>query len=194
MQCKNISGVILAGGANKRFNGNIKAKIVIDGATIISRIIGAISGIFDEIIIVTNTPKEFKEYKQFRIVSDVFEKVGPLGGIHAALKASSGEAVFVFAGDMPFLDGSIILKQIEYFGKNKSDILVPLIKENIEPLHGIYNLSVTGTLEEYLKADHNKAVREFFKLVNVGYIQFEDTEETRKAFTNINSPSDIVFY
>jgi hypothetical protein len=35
----NISGVILAGGASKRFNGLIKAKIVIDGRTIISRII-----------------------------------------------------------------------------------------------------------------------------------------------------------
>ena len=57
----NISGVILAGGANKRFNGIIKAKIIIDGNTIISRIIEIFSEIFDEIIIVTNTPEEFKD-------------------------------------------------------------------------------------------------------------------------------------
>lgn len=194
MQCKNISGVVLAGGANKRFNGSTKAKIVIDGKTIISRIIDSLTDIFDEIIIVTNTPEEYEEFKKNKIISDVFDKKGPLGGIHAALKASSKEAIFVFAGDMPFLNKGLIIKQIEYYRNHKYDILIPMINENIEPLHGIYDLSVNITLEEYLKADHNKAVREFFKLVKVGYIQFEDSEETRKAFTNINSPSDIVFY
>jgi len=194
MLYKNISAVVLAGGANKRFNGSIKAKIVIDGATIISRIIDTLSGIFDEIIIVTNTPMEYEEFKKHKIITDVYEKKGPLGGIHAALKASSKESIFVFAGDMPFLNKGLIIKQIEYFRNNKSDILIPMINENIEPLHSIYDLSVTETLEEYLKADHNKAVREFFKLVKVGYIQLEDSEEIRKAFTIINSPSDIVFY
>lgn len=194
MQCKNISGVVLAGGANKRFNGSTKAKIVIDGKTIISRIIDSLTDIFDEIIIVTNTPEEYEEFKKHKIITDVFDKKGPLGGIHAALKASSKEAIFVFAGDMPFLNKGLIIKQIEYYRNHKYDILIPMINENIEPLHGIYDLSVNITLEEYLKADHNKAVREFFKLVKVGYIQFEDSEETRKAFTNINSPSDIVFY
>ena len=194
MQCKNISGVVLAGGANKRFNGSTKAKIVIDGKTIISRIIDTLTDIFDEIIIVTNTPEEYEEFKKHKIITDVFDKKGPLGGIHAALKASSKEAIFVFAGDMPFLNKGLIIKQIEYYRNHKYDILIPMINENIEPLHGIYDLSVNITLEEYLKADHNKAVREFFKLVKVGYIQFEDSEETRKAFTNINSPSDIVFY
>lgn len=194
MQCKNISGVVLAGGANKRFNGSTKAKIVIDGKTIISRIIDSLTDIFDEIIIVTNTPEEYEEFKKHKIITDVFDKKGPLGGIHAALKASSKDAIFVFAGDMPFLNKGLIIKQIEYYRNHKYDILIPMINENIEPLHGIYDLSVNITLEEYLKADHNKAVREFFKLVKVGYIQFEDSEETRKAFTNINSPSDIVFY
>ena len=35
---------------------------------------------------------------------------GPLGGIHAAMKASSNDSIFVFAGDMPFLDKDIIIK------------------------------------------------------------------------------------
>jgi molybdenum cofactor guanylyltransferase len=193
MHCKSISGVILAGGTNKRFNGRTKAKIVIDGSTIISRITDTIEDIFEEIIIVTNTPEEFEEYQKFKIVSDEFLHSGPLGGIHAAFKATSKEALFVFAGDMPFLSKELILNQIEFYKNHKCDILIPMIKENIEPLHGIYNLSVTGILEEYLKAEHNKAVREFFKLVNIGYLQLKDSEEIRRAFININSPSDINF-
>ena len=60
-----ISGVILAGGSNKRFGGITKANVVIGGECIISRIISTISGLFDEIIIVTNKPEEFSEFIQY---------------------------------------------------------------------------------------------------------------------------------
>ncbi|MCX6254042.1 MAG: molybdenum cofactor guanylyltransferase [Bacteroidia bacterium] len=187
----NISGVILAGGTNKRFHGMSKANIVIGGKTIISRILEVIQDIFDEIIIVTNTPEEFKKYSDFKIVSDQFLKVGPLGGIHAGLKASSKEALFVFAVDMPFIEKKFIIRQIDFYNSHRCNVLVPQINQYIEPLHAIYNRSLFRTLEAYLNGDHNYAVREFFKQVNVSYLQFEGSEETKNAFTNINSPSDI---
>ena len=109
-KAKNISGVILAGGENKRFDGIIKSNIIIRGSSIISRIIDTISDIFEEIIIVTNTPEKFHPFNNCKIVADQFLKAGPLGGIHSAIKASSKESVFIFAGDMPFLDKKIIYK------------------------------------------------------------------------------------
>jgi molybdopterin-guanine dinucleotide biosynthesis protein A len=188
----NISGVILAGGDNNRFNRMSKANIIIGGRTIISRILEVIQDIFDEIIIVTNTPEEFKGYSDFKIVNDQFLKVGPLGGIHAALKASSKEALFVFAADMPLLEKKFIIRQIDFYNSHKCDVLVPQINQYIEPLHAIYNISLLRTLEVYLNEDHNYAVREFFKHVNVSYLQFEGSKKTKNAFTNINSPSDIL--
>jgi molybdopterin-guanine dinucleotide biosynthesis protein A len=187
----NISGVILAGGANKRFNGITKAKIVIDGKTIISRIIETIGDIFDDIIIVTNTPDEFKEFNSCKIIRDHFMNKGPLGGIHSAMKISAREALFVVAGDMPLLDRSIIIKQLDYYNNNKCDILIPLIGNFIEPLHGIYKNTMIGLLEDYLTADNNYALREFFKKADVHYLQIEESEKNKKAFTNINSPDDI---
>ncbi|MEI8226130.1 MAG: molybdenum cofactor guanylyltransferase [Bacteroidota bacterium] len=187
----NISGVILAGGANKRFDGMTKANIVIDGKTIISRIIDTIKDIFDEIIIVTNTPEEFKEYINYKIVSDQILKAGPLGGIHAAIKTSSKEALFVFAGDMPLLDKKVIIRQIEFYNSHKCDILIPRINTYIEPLHAIYNISIIETLEDYLTGDHDYAVRKFYKRQNVRYMQLKGFEEISNAFVNINSPADI---
>lgn len=187
----NISGVILAGGANKRFDGMTKANIVIDGKTIMSRIIDTIKDIFDEIIIVTNTPEEFKEYINYKIVSDQILKAGPLGGIHAAIKTSSKEALFVFAGDMPLLDKKAIIRQIEFYNSHKCDILIPRINTYIEPLHAIYNISIIETLEDYLTGDHDYAVRKFYKRQNVRYMQLKGSEEISNAFININSPADI---
>ena len=187
----NISGVILAGGASKRFNGINKTRILIDGKTIISRIIDTISDIFDEVILVTNTPAEFKEYNNFKIICDQFLNKGPLGGIHSALKASEKEALFVFAGDMPLLDKEFIIRQIDYYNINKCEVLIPQINKYIEPLHGIYKKTLFRILEEYLIGNHDYAVREFLKKVNVCYLQLEESEKTRSAFTNINSPYDV---
>jgi len=189
---KNISGIILAGGANSRFQGITKANIVIDGKTIISRIIDTISEIFSEIIIVTNTADKFKEFNNFILTGDHFLNAGPLCGIHAALKISSKEAIFVFAGDMPLLNKELIIRQIEYYNNTKCDILVPEIAKYSEPLHAIYNISILKRLEEYLYGDHNFAVREFIRQVDSIYMQLENSENIRNAFTNINSPSDVL--
>jgi molybdopterin-guanine dinucleotide biosynthesis protein A len=186
-----ISGVILAGGSNKRFGGITKANVVIDGETIISRIISTISDLFDEIIIVTNKPEEFQEFIQYKIVKDKYLKAGPLGGIHAALKISSKDAIFVFAGDMPFLDKEIISDQINEFNKRKHDILIPEVEQFIEPLHAIYRKSVLNRLERFLSEGKSRAVRDFLNEVNVCYLQMTKTEKTEIAFANINSPSDL---
>lgn len=187
----NISGVILAGGTNSRFNGIVKANLVIGGRTIISMAMNTLQEIFKEIIIVTNTPKDFAEYTDFIIVADIIQNKGPLGGIHAALKATSGEAVFVFAGDMPFLDKEIIVSLINSFTDNKCKILIPKTGDYIEPLHAIYSKLILKNIEDYLEASNKNAIRDFVKLVHTFYLPLENSEKTRRAFTNINYPEDL---
>jgi molybdopterin-guanine dinucleotide biosynthesis protein A len=188
---KNISAAVLAGGSGKRLNGIVKSKIVIEGKTIISRIIETFGDTFDEIMIVTNMPGEFSEFSDCKIIGDQYLNKGPLGGIHSALKNSSNESLFIVAGDMPFLRKEIITKQIDCFNNLDCDILIPEIDNFIEPLHGIYRKSVSLKLEEFLETGKNCAIHEFFKIVNVKYLDFGGSEESKKAFTNINSPSDI---
>jgi molybdopterin-guanine dinucleotide biosynthesis protein A len=187
----NIAGVILAGGVSKRFNGIIKAKITIDGRTIISRIIDVMDELFGEITIVTNTPDEFKEYSYCKIIGDTFLNKGPLGGIHSAMMKSSCDAMFIVAGDMPLLEKDIIIKQIEYFNDCNFDVVIPRISNFTEPLHGIYRKSLMRRLEEYIEIENDYAIRAFLEETNVNYLQFEESEKTKRAFHNINSPSDI---
>lgn len=188
----NISAVIMAGGASRRFNGLIKTKIVVDGRTILSRLIDVLEDIFDEIIIVTNTPEEFKEYTKYNIIGDQFLNKGPLGGIHAALNETDKEAIFVIAGDMPFPDKEIILNEIDFYSNNNGDIIIPRINKFIEPLHGIYKKTILRMMEEYLEAGNDCAIREFIKKSDVRFFEPGESDKSKKAFTNINSPADLV--
>jgi molybdopterin-guanine dinucleotide biosynthesis protein A len=186
-----ISGVILAGGSGKRYGGIIKSNLVVEGETIISRILSVINDIFEEKIIVTNNPEEFRGLNQCRIIGDHYRKAGPLGGIHAALKSISAEACFVFAGDMPFPDKKIIEDQILEFNKSDFDVLIPRVGKLIEPLHAIYRKSLLEELEKFLSDNKSRAVRDFLQDKNVGYLQIPENATSRKAFANINSPSDV---
>ena len=187
---KNISGVILAGGENKRFGGITKSNIMIGDSTIIFRMIKTISELFEEIIIVTNTPEEFQSYQKYKIVPDQFLNIGPLGGIHAAIKNSSKESVFIFAGDMPFIDKELIINQVEYYCKHHAEAVIPSVDNQIEPLHAICSCSVFEKLEHYLKSNKKYAIRDFLEIINVSYMKLTDSEKTRKAFTNINTPGE----
>jgi molybdopterin-guanine dinucleotide biosynthesis protein A len=189
-QAENISGVILAGGQNKRFGGINKSNIVIGGLPVISRINNIVSEIFGEKIIVTNTPGEFQSFATYRIVADQFQKVGPLGGIHAAMKASSKGSVFIFAGDMPFLDKEIIMNQIRIFSLSAREAIIPRVDGHDEPLHAIYSNSIYNKLNDYLSGKNQYAVRDFLKNLNVCYMDLQPSDKTNRAFTNINTPAE----
>ena len=186
-----ISGVILAGGAGRRFGGIAKPNIPVNGEKIISRIIRTIEDLFNEIIIITNTPSEFPDLSRYKTAGDHFQNAGPLAGIHSGLKSSGNDAIFVFAGDMPFLNKEIIADQIRQFRLNEYEILIPRIGELIEPLHSIYRASVLARMERFLAEGENRSVREFISEMHADYFILQDSEENRRAFTNINSQWDI---
>lgn len=190
MICGNISGVILAGGSNNRFGGITKARTLIDGERIIDRALETLREIFDEIIIITNTPSEFEDIEDCKIAEDYIKNKGPLGGIHAAMKTSSKDAIFVFAGDMPFLSGKLILKQIGSYYKTLPEAFLPVHDNNIEPLHGIYMCHMMAKLEEHLNSTNDLSISRFLEKLNVRYYKPGNRRLYLKAFTNINTPSE----
>ena len=187
---KKITAAILAGGPAKRLKGVVKANLLVEGETIMERSFTILNNLFSELIIVTNSPDEFSEYKGCLIIGDYFKGIGPLAGIHSALKSASGDAVFIFAGDMPLLSSELIKKQTTLYSELECDILVPRIGAAIEPLHSIYSRSVLQKLEDYLASGGSRAVRDFFQVADVRFMDLG--EEMNSIFFNINTPSDIV--
>ncbi|NOQ24646.1 MAG: NTP transferase domain-containing protein [Bacteroidales bacterium] len=186
-----ISAVILAGGENNRFNGKTKANIQISGVRIIARTIKLLHEIFEDIIIVTNTPEDFMGYHHFRIVPDEIKKVGPLGGIHAAMRIANNDSVFVFASDMPCISSTLIKKHIEFYNKRECDAAIPRIKDSKEPLHSIYHKRIFDSLDTFLKGANKYSIDNFIKDLDVRYHNLDDNEQHKKAFLNINTPQDL---
>lgn len=188
----NISGAILAGGKNKRMGGKNKAFINIGKATIIEKTINLLKPIFDEIILVTNSPGDYRAYeKDCHIITDIIKDSGPLGGIHAALAHTSKTGVFFVACDMPFLHNEVILRQLDCFNKIKCDAVVPRRGGLIEPLHAVYKSSLQDKVRSYLKKSNDYSVKGFLDTVDAYYLDLEENLFYRNIFRNLNTPQDL---
>lgn len=183
--------MILAGGQAKRYGGINKTGIIIEGKTIIERISDVIAGFFDELILVTNDPSGFGSLHNFIVTSDIYPGIGPLAGIHSGLKSCSGDAVFIFAGDMPFPNEKLISSMLTTYKQQGCDILLPRAGNRLEPLHGIYSKKILLVLETFIEKGGSRAVRDFIQNVRHCIFEVEDTPANRIAFTNLNSPGDL---
>ncbi|MCX6262034.1 MAG: molybdenum cofactor guanylyltransferase [Bacteroidia bacterium] len=188
----NITAAVLAGGKNSRMSGFNKAFIQISGTPIIERTIKHLKKIFQEVIIVTNKPRDFKHYDQdVIIITDTIKDLGPLAGIHSALSMTSGGGVFFVACDMPFLHNEAIIRQVDYFNSVDCDCLVPRINLNIEPLHAIYTKRIKNLLYKTLAMGKDNSIRGFLPLVNTCYWDLPNTPFNRIIFSNINTEEDL---
>ena len=101
------TGVILCGGLAKRFDGREKAFLRIGKERLLDRIYSVFKELFDDIILVTNTPLQFIEW-DLNIVTDLFDIRSSLTGIHAGLFYASNPYAFFSACDAPFLKKEIV--------------------------------------------------------------------------------------
>ncbi|APC42271.1 molybdenum cofactor guanylyltransferase [Clostridium estertheticum] len=143
---------ILAGGQSSRMNYNNKALLKYKEKTFIEQIIRAGSG-YKEIIIIANNEDIYKEFN-LRVVGDIYNGHGPLGGIHAALTNSSTEYCLCIACDMPLISEEIL----DILGSFEDDyeVLVPKVNNRLQPLCAIYKKTIINDIEKSLKVNDNQ--------------------------------------
>ena len=187
----NITCAVLAGGKSRRLDGKNKAFIEVGCKNNLEKLILLSDKLFAETLVISNLRDPYKKYTNIKVFPDIVKDIGPLGGIHSALNASSADAVFFFPCDMPFINQELVIKEIEEFKNNECDIIIPRINDLIEPLHSIYSVSVLKKLNAHLQNLKNYSIRNFYEKVKVHYWDLEDNEENRRSFVNINTHHDL---
>lgn len=197
------SGVILAGGLNKRFSGANKAFFRIDGKMIFDRLYGTLSDLFEEMILVTNDPLPFFEW-DIQIVTDTFAIRSPLVGIHAGLFYSTKPCAFITACDTPFLKKELIETLVDGLDGN-CDIVVPEAEDGLQPLCAIYSKRCLPVVAALLAQQKEQPVHfnllqqglkiqrlfEKVRLKKIGEKRLREKDPELNSFFNVNTPEDL---
>ncbi len=183
-----VTGVILAGGKSSRMGSN-KALLPYRGGRFIESIYRQLSGLFDEVIVVTNTPDQYA-FLGCRMVPDIYQDMGALAGLHAGLTNSSTPHIFAVACDMPYLNDSLIRTLVAR--RHQGDVIIPESDDGLEPLHAVYCRSCISTMEAALEAGKRRLIS-FFPEIRATIIpgdtvRFVDPD--LDSFRNINTPRD----
>ncbi len=183
-----VTGVILAGGESRRM-GSDKSLLPLAGARFIDQVYRRMASLFDEVIIVTNSPDLYKEIP-CRKVPDIYYAQGSLAGLHSGLAHARCEKIFVAACDMPFISPVVVREICAH--ADEGDVVIPYSSNGHEPLHALYSKSCLPAMEEILDAGLKRIMYFFDKVERVdlpaSVIRRLDPEE--KSFQNINTPED----
>lgn len=185
-----VSGIILAGGKNRRMGTN-KAFLSHRGERLIDRTVRLFHDIFSETIIVTNSPLEYLD-QDVQIVTDIYPGTGALGGVYTGLFHAAGSHAFCAACDMPFLNRDFLAYMRDRV--DRYDIVVPLQKEGYQPLHAIYAKTCLNPMKKLLAAGNLKisSLYRGRKILIIDEAVIRGFDPEGKMFVNINAPGDLV--
>ncbi len=186
------TGVILAGGLNKRFIGKNKAFIRIYGKRVIDYIYTIFKELFEEIIIVTNDPVKYIEW-DVRIVTDIMSERSSLTGIHTGLFFATNLYTFITACDTPFLKKEVVETIIDGIKPGYS-VTIPETPNGLEPLCAVYSKNCIKPIEQQIIKQEFK-IKQFFKKRRLNKIPenvLRDKDPDLLSFFNMNTPSDFV--
>lgn len=183
-----VTGVILAGGKSSRMGRN-KAFLEVGGNRIINKTVSLFKSIFEEILLVTNTPEEYSDL-DLRIVTDIYPGKGSLGGIYTGLFYSGCDYSFVASCDMPFLRKDLIEFLLSL--KDGYDVIVPRLKDGYEPLHAVYSRKCLKPMGNMIKKNDLRIIG-FYPEVKVRDVTEDELAafiSEPSPFINVNTPEE----
>jgi molybdenum cofactor guanylyltransferase len=181
---------ILAGGKSTRM-GTDKAFVDFEGHTLLARALALAREVSADARIVGSKDK-FASFAS--VVEDEFPNRGPLGGIHAALRASHTDLNLILAVDMPFVPRSLL----EYLLQQARDapeavVVAPGGNEGWQPLCAVYRKKFAIAAEAALRAGRNR-IDLLFDAASTRVIENDELEKagfSSDVFRNMNTPEQL---
>ena len=185
-----LTAFILAGGKSTRMGAD-KAFVMLDGQTLLARALELARSVTRDVRIVGD-PAKFSSFAP--VVEDVFPDCGPLGGIHAALRASPTDLNLILAVDTPLVSPAL-LRYLITRSKNSPAAAVTLVRTNegSQPLCAVYRRAFADAAEEALHAGRYK----IDPLFTSAQTQVIEENELRNAgfslgmFRNLNTQEEV---
>jgi molybdenum cofactor guanylyltransferase len=179
----------VAGGRARRFAGQDKSRLVIEGRTIIVRQVEVLQRVAGEVFVVGPEPGRYEDLG-LATYPDTIAGAGALGGIDAALTAARHDAVIVVACDLPFLDADLLRRLVD-LSANRDGAWVRSAR-GVEPLIACYRRQAQPRIRARLEAGRFKAA-DLATVLDVAEVGPDDLARfgpPDRLLANINTPDD----
>ncbi len=190
MNMKDTTGIVLAGGLSRRLDYKNKALLKIGGKSIIERITDALSEVTAGMLLITNSPDDFK-HLEIPMFGDIIQGTGSLGGIYTGLRVSETYHNLIVACDMPFIRPSLLAFLIQQ--SKGYDVVIPVTPDGQHPTCAIYSKDCIEPIEAQIRSGNLK-ISDFFPNVRTRKMDFNRLHDRydQIMFFNVNTKDDYL--
>lgn len=168
--------------------GTDKALLEFRGATLLENALRIVRQVANSVAIV-GPRHRYEDYGQ--IVEDIHQDWGPLGGIHAALRATKTDLNVILSVDMPVIDPKFLSWLLDQV--HGTDLLVvPEALGRPQPLAAVYRRPLLAVVEQAVKDGQHKPGY-LFGLAPTRYVSESELRQAGFAprlFLNLNTRED----
>ncbi len=191
MCASTTAAAIVAGGGARRFGGQDKSHLVVEGRTIIVRQVEILQRVASTLFVVTHQPDRYRD-QPVTAIPDRVPGIGAVGGIDAALHAAAPahEYVIVIACDLPLLTADLLTRLVE-LSADRDGAWVQTAR-GVEPLVACYRTAVRDRVAAYIQAGQRRAsgLAEVLDMAVLGPPELNRFGRADRLLANINTPDD----
>jgi molybdopterin-guanine dinucleotide biosynthesis protein A len=183
------AAAIIAGGLARRFGGQDKSRLVVDGRPIIVRQAEVLQLVATDVFVVAPDAARFADLG-WRVHPDRIPGAGALGGIYTALEAAAGDPVITVACDLPFLDAGLLARLVELSaGGDGAWVRSP---RGVEPLIACYRRSARTAMRAEIEAGRLKAadLGSILRIIEMPIADVARFGPPERLLANVNTPDD----
>ncbi len=195
-----ISITILAGGLSTRMKQN-KANLKYKNSTFLEHIYNEMNSKYS--VSISHNKNELYENINCNKIIDIYDQIGPLGGIYSSLVESKTDFNFIVSCDTPNITSEFVQFLSTYIHKDY-DAIVPVNRQGKKfPTIAFYKKSILPVVEKSISSENYRLMSLLdninTKFVHLDYSIFQDemllninTYEEYKKFSNIKKQPKIL--
>lgn len=193
---RDASGIVLAGGASRRFGSN-KLAAPMAGRPLLHRPMLALASVCNEVIVAgppdpTLLPQLPALPVPLRLVSDPEPRGGPLVGVGAGLEAAHFPVAVVAGGDMPDLAPALLVELLRLLSAD-FDAVALRQGSSIRPLPCVVRTSSLASLRLQLGAGR-RSLHEFLESMRLRSIDepaWRTFDPEARSLRDVDRPEDL---
>jgi molybdopterin-guanine dinucleotide biosynthesis protein A len=179
--------IVLAGGQSRRM-GRDKARLPVDGRTLLEHVVERLSPVVDEVLVAGGD--RVKAGLRFRAVADQLPGRGPLSGMLAGFQAASSPHAWVVACDLPEVEPA--LANLLFSAVGRQDAAVPRVGGRAQGTCAVYRVDLAPRVRDALAAGRG-SILSLLHGSSVHYIEedaLRNVDPSLRSFRNLNTPED----
>ena len=182
-----VTGLILAGGASRRF-GSDKARFEVEGRALIARVADALAEVVPGPLLVSVADvaaRPLPEDPAARYIADRHPGAGPLAGLHAGLHAAPTPWLLAVACDLPALTPEVLRSILQARAPATDAVVARTPDGRLHPLCAAYHRRTLPTGEAHLAAGR-RALHDL-----LGALRTHEVPLPAAPLRNVNERTDL---